>query len=100
MAITVKLLLKGEFNTATPYSPGAGKGAVVKSIVVTNKGTVAGTTSITLTGRNLCPPNISIPAKCSLILDSEVTLSDSDSLSIIGSGTDIEFLVSGIERNN
>lgn len=100
MALTVKLLKDGALSgTAVTYSPGTGKGAVIKSIVLTNKVGSVGTATVKLASRDVCPPGINIPGNGTLVLDFELTLSNSDTLSITGTGT-VDCLVSGIERDN
>lgn len=108
MALTVYSLLAQTLplsGTPASFTPGSGKGAVIKSILFVN---TTGT-AITVTGKlnkasssaNVCPPAMSVPGLSSVSLDTELTLSDSDSLTFFASvNPGLDCIVSGMVRDN
>jgi hypothetical protein len=113
MGLTVKSLGSQTLNSTTPsmsYTPAAGKGALVKSILLVNTAAGASTATAVLQNGNsgstfnICPPAISIPQGGMLELTAEISLSyigsNGDKITITRNSGTIDCVVSGVERDN
>ena len=109
MALTVRSLADGAVPTSTgnlyPASGGiaSGKAVIVKNMRFVNKGTsAAATLSVFFTGtgqRNIIPPGLSLLPGMAFIDDQELTLEAGDKIEGLASTSDVEFVISGVERD-
>ena len=115
MALTVKSLMAVTLPLTSPtpdstYAPASGKGAVIKTISLTNKtGTARGVTAKLKkdgsTSLLVLPDGLEVPPYSQVIVDTEITLAYVDAngnkleLSATAASA-IDCVVSGVERDN
>jgi hypothetical protein len=113
MGVTVRSLASQSLSVSgtasISYVPAAGKGAIVKSILLINT-SATGATSFTATFQTgsktvkICPGTMVIPQNGMLELTSEISLSYVDStgdkVTITCTVGSMDCLISGIERDN
>ncbi len=108
MALTVKNLGSGQLtttSTTTLYVVPMGKAAIVKNQRFVNRDTVAHTINIFYaragtTQFQLLPKNLSLAPNALVIDQDELTLAAGDQIQGgVDSGTTLDFVISGIERD-
>lgn len=119
MSVLIKNLGAGSLDntTAATPGPGAGKSWIVKSIILTNRDTVARAVNVKIVGGTLIPGATSgtvwltpvdlvIAPASSIVLDDEITLQNpsggtAQSLNISApvSATTIDVVINGLERD-
>src|ERR1051325_3624674 len=113
MALNFKILKAGALGTAATLYPGdstvAGKDAVVKSVIITNKhATAAATVNLYVrqqadtTDYLISPKDGQVPAGSQLLLETEVGLlldTGPDRIRGSSSGGDVQYVITGIERD-